>query len=84
MFLVVTSVTFLTVVTFIAIVTAVMSFTCVIQAVLRGVAALECARAKIAVDLTVPTDRQLSDRRPDLILYLKGERKIVILEGAVA
>ena len=50
----------------------------------HGVAALEGARAKIAVDLTVPTDRQLSDRRPDLILYLKGERKIVILEGAVA
>ena len=50
----------------------------------HGVAALEGARAKIAVDLSVPTDRQLSDRRPDLILYLKGERKIVILEGAVA
>ena len=50
----------------------------------RGVAALEGARAKIAVDLTVPTDRQHSDRRPYLILYLKGERKIVILEGAVA
>ena len=49
----------------------------------HGVAALEGAGAKIAVDLAVPTDRQLSDRRPDLILYLKGERKIVILEGAV-
>ena len=50
----------------------------------HGVAALEGARAKIAVDLSVPTDRQLSDRRPDLILYLKGERKIMILKGAVA
>ena len=48
-----------------------------------GVAAFSGDRAKIAVDLTVPTDRQLSERRPDLILYLKGERKIVILEGAV-
>ena len=36
------------------------------------------------VDLAIPTDRQLSDRRPDLILYLKGKQKIVILEGAVA
>ena len=35
-------------------------------------------------DLVVPTDRQLSDRRLDLILYLKGKQKIVILEGAVA
>ena len=51
----------------------------------HGMAALEGARAtKIAVDLAVPTDRQLSDRRPDLILYLKGEQKIVVLEGAVA
>ena len=49
----------------------------------HGVAVLEGARAKIAVDLAVPTDRQLSDRRPNLILYLKGERKIMILEGAV-
>ena len=50
----------------------------------HGVAALEGARAKIAVDLAVPTDRKLSNRRPDLILYLKDERRIVILEGAVA
>ena len=50
----------------------------------HGVAALEGARAKIVVDLAVLTDRQLSDRRPDLNLDLKGERKIVILEGAVA
>ena len=50
----------------------------------HGVAALKGVRAKIAVDLAVLTDRQLSDRRPDLILYLKDERRIVILEGAVA
>ena len=50
----------------------------------HGVAALKGARAKITVDLVVPTNRQLSDRRLDLILYLKGERKIEILESAVA
>ena len=50
----------------------------------HGMAALERARAKIMVDMVVPTDRQLSDRRPDLILYLKGKQKIMILEGAVA
>ena len=49
----------------------------------HGVAALSSAKAKIVVDLSVPTDRQLPDRRPDIVLYLKGERKIVILEGAV-
>ena len=49
----------------------------------HGVAALSGSRAKIAVDLSVPTDRQLSERRPDLILYLKEERVIIILEGAV-
>ena len=50
----------------------------------HGVAALSSAKAKIVVDLSVPTDRQLPERRPDIVLYLKGERKIVILEGAVA
>ena len=50
----------------------------------HGVTALYGAKAKIMVDLSVPTDRQLPDKRPDIVLYLKGERKIVILEGAVA
>ena len=49
-----------------------------------GVAALSGAKAKIVVDLSVPTDRRLPDRRPDIVLHLKGEQKIVILEGAVA
>ena len=50
----------------------------------HGVAVLCGDKAKIVVDLSIPTDRQLSERRPDLVLHLKGERKIVILEGAVA
>ena len=40
--------------------------------------------AKIAFDLSVPTDRQLSNRWPDILLYLKEKRTIMILEGAVA
>ena len=39
----------------------------------HGVAALSGAKARIVVDLSVPTDRQLPDRRPDILLYLKGE-----------
>ena len=49
----------------------------------HGVVALDERKVKIAVDLTVPIDRQLSDRRPDILLYLKESREIVILEAAV-
>ena len=49
----------------------------------HGVADLNGRKAKIAVDLTVPTDRQLSDRRPDILLYLKESQEIMILEVAV-
>ena len=49
----------------------------------HGVAALDGTRAKLLVDLSVPTDRQLTERRPDILLYLKEKREIVILEGAV-
>ena len=49
----------------------------------HGVVALDESKVKIAVDLTVLTDRQLSDRRPDILLYLKKSREIVILEAAV-
>ena len=50
----------------------------------HGVAVLSGGKAKIVVDLSVPTDRQLSERRPDLMLHLKESQRIVILEGAVA
>ena len=50
----------------------------------KGVAALEGGEAKLLVDLTIPTDRQLEERRPDLVLFLKRQRKIVVLEVAVA
>jgi len=50
----------------------------------KGVAALEGCEAKLLVDLTVPTDRQIEERRPDLVLYLKGQQRIVVMEGAVA
>ena len=38
----------------------------------------------IKVDLSLPTDRQLTSRRPDIVLFLKEDRCIVILECAVA
>ena len=38
----------------------------------------------VVVDLSIPTNRQLTKRRPDIVLHLKGEQKIMILEGAVA
>ena len=47
-------------------------------------AALPGERAKIVVDLSIPTDRQLSKRRPDLVLHFKDEHRVVILQGAVA
>ena len=50
----------------------------------HGVAVLSGDKAKIVVDLSIPTDRQLTERRPDKVLHLKDERRIVILEGAVA
>lgn len=50
----------------------------------HGVAVMDGDKAKIVVDLSMPTDRQLRDRCPDIVMHLKEERKIVILEGAVA
>jgi len=39
----------------------------------HGVTVLEGERGKILVDLSVQTDRQLSSRHPDIVLFLKGE-----------
>ena len=50
----------------------------------KGVAALDEENAKLLVDLSVPTGRQLEERRPDLVLYLKRQHRIVVMEGAVA
>ena len=41
-------------------------------------------KGKIVVDLSVSTDRQLFERRPDLALHLNNEHRIKIHEGAVA
>ena len=46
-------------------------------------ATLDGMRAKLLVDMSVPTDRQLTERRSDILLYLKEKREIMILEGAV-
>ena len=49
-----------------------------------GVGVLENDDAKLLVDVSIPTDRQLVARRPDLILHHKGSKKIWILEVACA
>ena len=41
----------------------------------HGVATLHGTRAKLLVDLSVPTDRQLTKRRPDILLYLKKSKR---------
>lgn len=50
----------------------------------RGVGVLESDEAKLLIDVSMPTDRQLEERRPDLILEIKGSKTILILEVAVA
>lgn len=49
----------------------------------HGVAALEGGEAKLLVDLLIPTNIQHKERDPDLILYLKWQRCVVIMEAAV-
>ena len=49
-----------------------------------GVAVLESDEVKFTVDLSIPTDRQMTERRPDLIAYFRETRRIVIFEIACA
>ena len=39
---------------------------------------------KLCVDVSVPTDRQLTERRPDLVVFAKEKRKIIIFDVACA
>ena len=50
----------------------------------NGVAVLERNDLKLCVDVSVPTDRQLTERRPDLIVFAKEKRKIIIFDVAYA
>ena len=50
----------------------------------NGVACLENSDVKLAIDVSVPTDRELTARRPDLISYSKGDKRIHIFDVAVA
>ena len=45
-----------------------------------GVAVLEGSEVRLVVDLSIPTDRQLMERRPDLVAYYRELRRIVIYE----
>ena len=38
----------------------------------------------MSVDVSVPTDRDLMERRPDLIVYDRSEKRISILDVVVA
>ena len=49
-----------------------------------GVAVLEGSEVRLVVDLSIPTDRQLTERRPDLVAYYRELRRIVIYEVACA
>ena len=49
-----------------------------------GVAVMENSKVKVTVDVSVPTDRELTERRPDLIVYDRSVKRISILEVAVA
>jgi len=50
----------------------------------QGVGVLDGNKAKLVVDVSMPTDRDLTTRRPDIVMYLKERNQIVILEVAVA
>jgi len=48
------------------------------------VGVLDGDKAKLVVDVSMPTDQDLTARRPDIIMYLKERNQIVILVVAVA
>ena len=41
-------------------------------------------KMKLVVDVSIPTDQDLTARRPDIIMFLKEHNQIVILEVEVA
>ena len=49
---------------------------------------MENSKAKLSIDVNVPTDRDLTamyiERRPDLIVYDRYKKRISILKVAVA
>lgn len=49
----------------------------------HGVATLEGGEAKPLVDLLILTNVQLKERDLDLMLYLKRQRCVVVMEAAV-
>ena len=47
-----------------------------------GVAVLEGSEVRLVVNLSIPTDQQLTERRPGLLTYYRELRRIVIYEVA--
>jgi len=39
---------------------------------------------KLVVDVSIPTDQDLTAKRPDIVMFLNERNQIVILEVAVA
>ncbi len=47
-------------------------------------AVIENSELKITIDVSIPTDRSITERRPDLVIDLKRECRALILEVACA
>ena len=41
-------------------------------------------KMKLVVDVSIPTDQDLTAKRPDIVMFLNERNQIVILEVAVA
>ena len=50
----------------------------------KGVGVLNGRDLKLVIDVSVPTDKQLSATRPDHIVYSRRTKRIAILEVACA
>ena len=50
----------------------------------QGVGVLDGNKKKLVLDVSMPTDRELTSRKPDIVMYLKERNQITILEVAVA
>ena len=54
------------------------------QQVGNGVAVLENSKTKLLVDLSILTDRQLTEQQSNIVAYFKDLRQVIIFEIACA
>ena len=50
----------------------------------NGVAVIENSQVKLVIDVSIPTDSNLVERRPDLILYVRSEKRALIFDVTCA